>query len=347
MRKNKHVRLLFATLFFLVAVCMICGFTTSAEETGSGKQRVSSLVSNGEGKQEVAGLATTTISGCNYYVKSAVQNYYSNQGYSINKSYSSSDNNSVSSYYSTYYTFKCSNDEMAFPEYRRVTATYIGTSTTQQQGLCNNGATCTTQIYSKIALNQKGIVGCNATVRKAVEDYYISKGVYVVANTASSDYNDFASGSKYSFKCSNDGAMFSNYKQVMAQYVGTSATQTQGVCNAGATCHTTIWTNADLGLDDVSIDLDEGRLVVSGVMHDDKDAWNIVYDNIQQIIVGITGLGILICLLAFVLQFIRLGATAGNPAERERILKGIIWTGIGTVGCGAVTLVFSFAFNLI
>ena len=52
-------------------------------------------------------------------------------------------------------------------------------------------------------------------------------------------------------------------------------------------------------------------------------------------------------LLAFVLQFIRLGASAGNPMEREKVLKGIIWTGIGTAGCGAATLIFSLAFGMI
>ena len=180
MHKRKNIRCLFAVIFLFVAIPMICGFTASAEATESGKQRVSTLVNESTNKQEVTDLATTTITGCSTYVRKAVETYYKNKGYSVTSN-SSSDSNS-STYWGNYYTFKCSNDEAKFPGYRLVMATYIGNASTQNQGLCNSGSMCTTQIYSKIALNTDAVAGCNYAVRQAVEDYYESKGVYVVSN---------------------------------------------------------------------------------------------------------------------------------------------------------------------
>lgn len=342
MRNPKQFCTILCVLLVLLFTGVLCGFTTTYTEDKESeyKQKVSALNNTNEYKQEVTKLAITSARGCTFQVKLQVQDYYAQKGYQIVPSpYSGESGN--------YYTFKCTNDEALFPEYHRITVHYIGSSGTQSQGLCRIGQTCTAEIYSLISIQTDNITGCNQYVRNAVEDYYASKGVHVVKNPNQFDDNAFVQKTQYSFKCANDAKVFSNYKKIMAAYVGTATTETLNICKKGATCHTTIWSNADLGIEDVSLDIEEGRFIVSGLMYDDKDAWNIAFDSIQEVIVGITGLGVLICILAFVLQFIRLGATAGNPAERERVLKGIIWTGVGAVGCGAVTLIFSFAFNLI
>ena len=114
--------------------------------------------------------------------------------------------------------------------------------------------------------------------------------------------------------------------------------------------HTTIYVNTKefpLALEDVHIDIDSGRLVISGTMYDDTDAWNRIYSSISGIIVGITGLGTLCCLFAMIMQIIKLGAAAGNPMDREKALKGVLWTGIGTAGCGAAAFIFGLAYNIL
>lgn len=173
--------------------------------------------------------------------------------------------------------------------------------------------------------------GCSSGVLDAIGEYYEEKGLEPGTT----------------FRCSVDESDTDNYYLITAQYIGNAATQSSGVCNAGDVCQATVWTDAEMELYDVDLDIKKGRLMVSGTLQDDRDAWNIIYDRLHGVLVGITGLGALVCLLAFVLQFIKLGASAGNPAERSRIIKGIIWTGIGTAGCGSVTLIFSMAFNFI
>ena len=347
MCKSKPLCAVLSVAFAILFIFLFCGFASPSDESQvhSGKQKVSTLSGYNEKKQEVTPLAMVALTGCTYQVRRQVEKYYKENGYKVTENIWSTEPNTGED--GRRYTFKCVNNEELFPEYRKITVNYVGNSETRKQGLCAVGETCSTEIYSLISIQTDSITGCNYDVRMAVENYYASKGVYVVKNPKTSDDNTFSNGSKYSFKCENDSTAFPGYKQIIATYIGNYKTNMYNICKTGAVCHTTIWSNADLGIDDVTLDIDEGRFIVSGLMHDDRDAWNITFDSIQEIIVGITGLGVLACVLAFVLQFIRLGATAGNPAERERVLKGIIWTGIGAVGCGAVTLIFSFAFNIL
>ena len=108
-----------------------------------------------------------------------------------------------------------------------------------------------------------------------------------------------------------------------------------------------IYTDIRLGIDDVAMDINGGKFYVAGLMYSDVDAWNQIFESISLIITGITGVGVLACVLAFVIQIMKLGAAAGNPSERERALSGLLWTGIGTAGLGAVTIIFAFAYSLI
>ena len=156
-----------------------------------------------------------------------------------------------------------------------------------------------------------------------------------------------------SFKCSvaeikADATIMNpaDYKEVMASYYYEVDKDGDGD-NEWVLAHTTIFTDYDFSIDDVGIDIDGGRLVISGTMNNDQDAWNQIFSNISGIITGISGLGVLCCILAFIIQILRLGAAAGNPAEREKAIKGLLWTGIGTAGCSAAALIFGLAYGLL
>lgn len=168
----------------------------------------------------------------------------------------------------------------------------------------------------------------NIEMEKMIKTYYDGKGYAVDSN---------------SFRCSRfrlptDSA---NYREVMVNYTYKNA---DGHNVIG---HTTVFTDYQFGIDDVRIDLDEGRLVISHLLSSDIDAWNIVFEELSQIIVGISGIGVLCCMLAFVLQFIKLGTVADNPSERQRVVQGILWTGIGTAGCSAAALIFGLMYNIL
>lgn len=103
----------------------------------------------------------------------------------------------------------------------------------------------------------------------------------------------------------------------------------------------------DFGIWSTDIMINEGRVVVAGVNSDDESAWNLIYEKYRNIIIGVAGIGAITCVLAFVLAFIKLGASAGNPQERRKNLVMLLWTGAGAAGLGGVTIVFAFFWNII
>ena len=103
----------------------------------------------------------------------------------------------------------------------------------------------------------------------------------------------------------------------------------------------------DFGIWNTDIVVHEGRVVVTGVDGDDQSAWNLIYSKYKNVIVGIAGLGTITCILAFVIFFIKMGASSGNPSERSKCLTMLLFTGAGAAGLGAVTLVFGFFWNML
>ena len=169
----------------------------------------------------------------------------------------------------------------------------------------------------------------NQEMESMIKTYYTGKGYTVDSN---------------SFRCSEyrlSGLDKSSYREVMVNYTYKNK---DGHTVIG---HSTVFTNVKFGIDDVRIDLDEGRLVISHLLSSDIDAWNLIFEELSQIIVGISGVGVLCCMLAFVLQFIKLGMVADNPSERQRVVQGILWTGIGTAGCSSAALIFGIMYNIL
>lgn len=103
----------------------------------------------------------------------------------------------------------------------------------------------------------------------------------------------------------------------------------------------------DFGIWNTDIVINDGRVVVTGVDGDDQSAWNLIYSKYKGVIIGIAGLGTITCVLAFIIFFMKMGASSGNPSERSKCLTMLLFTGAGAAGLGAVTLVFGFFWNLI
>lgn len=103
----------------------------------------------------------------------------------------------------------------------------------------------------------------------------------------------------------------------------------------------------DFSLWNTDIIISDGRVVVSGVNGDSENTWNIAFNKYKGLIIGVSGLGALSCVFAFVLTFIKMGSTAGSPNERTKFMGTLLFTGFGAVGLGAVVLIFGFFWNII
>lgn len=107
--------------------------------------------------------------------------------------------------------------------------------------------------------------------------------------------------------------------------------------------------NADPNAVNVSID-SKGALKVSGggfTGGASADAWEAFIGKYKNFITGIAGIGAVTMVVLFIIQFMKLGASAGNPQARSQALVGVLWTGIAAAGLGAVTLIVGFFYNAV
>lgn len=96
---------------------------------------------------------------------------------------------------------------------------------------------------------------------------------------------------------------------------------------------------------------EDGKLKIDGNENfkngGSSTAWNSLFEKYRTFIVGISGIGAISMIVFFVIQFMRLGASAGNPSARSQALVGVLWTGLAAAGLGAVTIVVGFFYNSI
>ena len=92
---------------------------------------------------------------------------------------------------------------------------------------------------------------------------------------------------------------------------------------------------------------ENGQLIVDGISADDTSSWNQLFSRFKGIIVGLTGVGTLVMIVLFIIQFMKLGSSAGNPQARSQALTGVLWTGVAAALLGSVTIIVGFFYNAI
>lgn len=75
--------------------------------------------------------------------------------------------------------------------------------------------------------------------------------------------------------------------------------------------------------------------------------WEKLFTEYRGVIVGISGIGAITMIVFFIINFMKLGASAGNPQARTQALIGIIWTGLAAAGLGGVTIFVGFFYNVL
>lgn len=77
-----------------------------------------------------------------------------------------------------------------------------------------------------------------------------------------------------------------------------------------------------------------------------ENPWVNVITKYRSFIVGISGIGAVTMVLCFIVCFIKLGSSTGNPQARQSAITGILWTGIAAAGLGAVAIITGFFANM-
>lgn len=78
-----------------------------------------------------------------------------------------------------------------------------------------------------------------------------------------------------------------------------------------------------------------------------ESAWQKIINKYRGFIVGISGIAAITMVVIFIMQFLKLGASAGNPQARSAALTGVLWSGVAAAGLGAVSLIVGLFYNAI
>ena len=78
-----------------------------------------------------------------------------------------------------------------------------------------------------------------------------------------------------------------------------------------------------------------------------KQVLNKILKEYRGIVTFISGIGTLSMIMFFILNFIALGNSKGNPQERQKAIHGLIASGLATAGLGSVTLITGLFYNML
>lgn len=76
-------------------------------------------------------------------------------------------------------------------------------------------------------------------------------------------------------------------------------------------------------------------------------AWQTLLTKYKGFITGVAAVAAVTMLILFIIQFMKLGASAGNPSARAQAIVGVLWTGIATAGLGAAAIITAIFYNSI
>lgn len=94
------------------------------------------------------------------------------------------------------------------------------------------------------------------------------------------------------------------------------------------------------GLNEVTVEMGTDGLTVSGGGLDNgstSSSWNNLIGKSKNFVIGISGIATVAMILFFIILLTKLGATADNPSERAKVVKGLIVSGLAVAGLGSVT----------
>jgi hypothetical protein len=115
-----------------------------------------------------------------------------------------------------------------------------------------------------------------------------------------------------------------------------------------ATTESSTVSASDISDVNVSVATDKNgktSLSVSGMSGDSDKTWNTIFIKYHSVIIGLSGIAALTFLALFIINLMKVGASAGNPTARSSAIMGCLWTGIAMAGCGSVTIICSIFWN--
>ena len=78
-----------------------------------------------------------------------------------------------------------------------------------------------------------------------------------------------------------------------------------------------------------------------------KESYNLFLKQYKGVIIGVSGIATLTFVVLFIISFMKLGASAGNPQQRHEALMALLWTGLASAGCASVAIFVGMSYGLL
>lgn len=108
---------------------------------------------------------------------------------------------------------------------------------------------------------------------------------------------------------------------------------TQGGSNSGGQ------TTGDIN--DIGASMEDGELTFEGDLAQNNanqdTMFSQIMDRYKGFIVGVAGIGTITMIAVFIMNFAKLGTSSGNPQERQKVIHGLVFSGLAAAGLGSVT----------
>ena len=95
-------------------------------------------------------------------------------------------------------------------------------------------------------------------------------------------------------------------------------------------------------INEVGVEMVGGKLTFAGDLNttsnNQSSTWTNLMNKYKGVVIGVAGIGTVTMILMFVMNWMKLAGTSGNPQERQKVVHALIYTGIATAGLGSVTV---------
>ena len=77
------------------------------------------------------------------------------------------------------------------------------------------------------------------------------------------------------------------------------------------------------------------------------DSFDKIIEKYKTVITFVSAIGAVTMVAIFILNFMKLGTTSGNPTERSKCVMALIWSGLAAAGLGSVALIVGIFYGML
>ena len=106
---------------------------------------------------------------------------------------------------------------------------------------------------------------------------------------------------------------------------------------------------ANAVFDDTNFNVTWGssNATITATSDNTDSAFETIINKYKVVITFVSAIGAVTMVAVFIINFMKLGTTSGNPTERSRCITALIWSGLAAAGLGSVALIVGVFYGML